>query len=114
MIDFLFGKYIKAEVAKEVAKINSIIDTTDDKIKQHCVTLIKSMFSDEAPVESYVSYGWVQGYFRKTAKGELEQGVANIVTTNMIDNESKRVDDKLAGEEFIDSIVERIRNKQIK
>jgi hypothetical protein len=114
MINFLFGKYIRAEVAKEVAKINSSIDAVDDKIKQHCVTLIKSMFSDEAPIESYVSCGWVSGYFRKNAKGELEQGVANIVTKNMIENESNRVNAKLAGEEFIDGIVERIRNKQIK
>lgn len=107
MIKILFGKMISELVAKEVAK-------EDDKIKQHCVTLIKSLFTKDAPTESYVSYGWVNGYYRKTAKGELEKGVADIVTQNMVDNESKRIDDKLAGEDFIDSIVDRILKKQIK
>ena len=107
MIKFLFGKMINELVAKEVAK-------EDDKVKQHCVTLVKSLFDENAPTERYIRYGWVNGYYEKTAKGEMEQGIANIVIESMKANEGKRIDEKLAGEEFIDSIVERIRNKQIK
>lgn len=119
MIKFLFGKMINdlvtKEVAREAVKINANIDTTDDKIKQHCVNLVESLFSEESPSNTYVQQHWsMHGIWRKTAKGHLEHGVADRVIAHMEETEKQRVDEKLAGEEFIDGIVERILKKQIK
>lgn len=118
MIKFLFGKMINElvakEVAKEVAKINQDIDTTDDKIKEHCGKLIKFLFSDEVNDEAYVSYGWGHGGFRKIVKGELKDGIADIVISKLEREQKEKVDEHLKGEEFIDGIVERILKKQIK
>ena len=115
MINFLFGKYIRAEVSKEVSKeVAKEVAKENDKIKKHCGKLVKFLFSDEAPNKEYQDYGWGAGDFRRTVKGELKDGIADIVISKIEQEQSKKVYEHLNGEEFIDGIVERILKKQIK
>ncbi len=107
MIKFLFRGMISDLVAKEVAK-------TDDKIKYHCVELIKSFFDEDAPMDEYVDYGWCDVRAHNTVKGDLRDAIVNDVTKNMSEKERKRIETYISGESLIDSITDRINKKQIK
>ncbi len=115
MLNYLFGgmlrTYARNEVKREVEKIRSEMKT---QVKEDCVTLINYMFSEEAPSKEWTNYGWGDSCFKTlTAKGVLQQEIADIVIAGMKEEEQVRIDDKLNGEDFIDSIVKRIRDKQI-
>jgi uncharacterized glyoxalase superfamily metalloenzyme YdcJ len=105
MIKSLFRKMISELVSEEMRK-------RDYEIKLHCATLVKSIFSEDAPTGGFEYLGW-DAYYKRTAKGVLEKGVAEIVTKNMKNSERERIKEQIAGEEFIDSIVSRILKKQI-
>lgn len=110
MIKFLFGKFIAKEVAKEMDSYRSLMV---EKVNDCCVDIIRYMFSEEAPKEDCCWSLLGRGFYRKTIKGELENGVVESVVKEMSGRERARVQDMVQGEEFIDGIVERIRKKQI-
>ena len=109
MIKLIFGKYIAQIVAKEVAKE---VAKRDNEIKMHCGKLVRFIFEDAPDVE-LSNYGWGRGGFIKTTKGELKHAIAGIVIKDLKDTEQKRIDDKIAEEAFIDSVVDRIKRKQL-
>ena len=115
MIKFLFGKMINEMVTKEVtAQLDSDSRSQDVKIKDYCHEYLTELFKEkEENTRGKVGVYFFDYNFRTTLRDQLKSGVAKMVLDDIKNQQSIIVDDQIKSEDFIDSIVKRIRDKQI-
>ena len=117
MIKFLFRKMINEMVTKEVtAQLDSYSRSQDVKIKDYCHEYLTELFKEkEENTRGNVNL-FSRGFdynTRETLRDRLKLGVAKIVLADIKSQQSFIVDRQIKSEDFIDSIVKRIRDKQI-
>lgn len=100
----MFKRYIKKQIQSEIRP----------KVIHEVAQLLRFMFSDQEPEGWYKEYSWAAGAYRGKIKDDLTEGLADLVVSKLKKSQKEDVIEYLKDEEFIDSIVDRIRKKQLK
>ncbi|MCP4177844.1 MAG: hypothetical protein GY756_08765 [bacterium] len=113
MFKKLIRKMFKDLIEEQLKiKAQEEYDTIEELTKTHCINIIRELFDKDAP--SIEKTGYYYFDYENTVKEQLEQTVIESVTKNMLDEEDKRIRHYISNETFIDSVVKRILDKQIK
>ncbi len=117
MLKKLIRKMFKDLIKEQLEiKAQEEYDTIEELTKTHCVNIIKELFDKDAP--SKESTGYYSSQYVNTVKGELEKTVIDSVTErlteDMLYEQNRRIHHYISDETFIDSVVKRILDKQIK
>ena len=100
---------IKDEIKDEISKFKS---DTKHGIKELCQNLICELFDDIR--DNYTEYRcWSKPRIVKTLNGEIKDRMITEAKNKFDELFDDRVKSLIAGEDFIDSVIERIKKKQI-
>ncbi len=112
----MFDRKIKLEVKNEIYKAKKELkqelkQELKDAVEEICIQAIKEMFSVKSNEKTIGRFPYsyeimtIGGEFKSRAMQSLGEGLSKKCT--------KAANDIVLGEEFIDSVVERIKKKQI-
>jgi aminopeptidase N len=112
-------KYLAKLVVREAKKelVKDVYEKSREEIKLRvkerveatCADIVVELLSDEADIKNYFhSYATVE-----TVAGSLRNGIAKKVAQDFSEKQNRIALDYIAGEEFIDKVIERINKKQL-
>jgi len=104
----MFEQKIKREVKRAIDEIITVIK---DSVEDVCMEAIKFMFSEEGDQKIATKYHHV--YNIKTVGGEFKARVIEAVSKDVTKKCTDAANDIVLSEQFLDSVVERIKKKQI-
>jgi hypothetical protein len=100
----MFKKAIKEEVSEVMAEI-------EKEIKDTCRGLVNELFSEQGE-EKLVFWRYSHGYV-KTLRGEIKDQIISAAKSEFNKEFKVEAMNFIKGEEFLDSVVERIQKKQL-